>query len=88
MGAVVVKRISGGPWGTGAAAAYLLALAVALAVGLPSSATPQGQSALEASIAEAPLAFEPNAGRTDGDVEFLAHSVAGGSLFLTSRDAG
>lgn len=76
------------PWAAGIAAACLFVLATVLAVGLPSPGTPLGERAeLEASIVEAPLAFEPNAGRTDGDVEFLAHSVAGGSLYLTSRGA-
>jgi hypothetical protein len=54
---------------------------------LPASGPSPGETGLQASIAEAPSAFEPNAGRTDDRVEFVAHSVAGGSLYLGSREA-
>ena len=36
---------------------------------------------------KAPLAFEPNAGRTDRRVDFMAHSVLGGTLYLGSGQA-
>jgi len=46
-----------------------------------------GSGVLGTRLEEAPLAFEPNAGRTDPRVDFLARSVAGGSLYLTSGEA-
>ena len=39
------------------------------------------------SLSSLPLSFEPNAGRAGGSVEYIAHSVAGGTLYLTSRQA-
>jgi hypothetical protein len=46
------------------------------------------QQRLEASsISAVPLAFEPNAGRAGTSVDYMAHSVAGGTLYLTSRQA-
>jgi len=58
-----------------------------LATGPWTESDTQPDPALEATIQRAPLAFEPNAGRTDPRVDFIAHSVAGGSLFLTPRAA-
>ncbi|HET6998249.1 MAG TPA: SBBP repeat-containing protein [Solirubrobacterales bacterium] len=40
-----------------------------------------------AAILSAPLAFEPDAGRFGGGVDFVSHSVAGGTLYLSSGDA-
>jgi hypothetical protein len=85
LGAVAFRELWWPP--LAAAAGCLLVLAVLVAPEAPSPGTSQGGGGLEASIATAPLSFEPNAGRTDGRVDFLAHSVAGGSLYLTSREA-
>jgi hypothetical protein len=63
-----------------------LAAAVALAASRP-PAPSEGVGADPATLLEAPLAFEPAAGRTPDRVEFIAHSVAGGSLYLTRRAA-
>jgi hypothetical protein len=85
LGTLVVRELRWPP--LAAAAGCLLALVILVAPGTPSPGTSQGGGELETSIAEAPLAFEPNAGRTDRRVDFLAHSVAGGNLYLTSREA-
>jgi hypothetical protein len=87
MGTIALIRPGRGPRVAGAAAACMLVAAVVFAATLASPGTGGSRAGLEASIAEAPLAFEPNAGRTDGDVEYRAHSVAGGSLYLGSRQA-
>jgi Beta-propeller repeat len=84
-GAIAVAR-PGGTVGAAIFATFVAAAAI-LAASLPSSGTSGDAGGLEASISQAPLAFEPNAGRTDGRVEFMAHSVAGGSLYLTPREA-
>jgi hypothetical protein len=82
------SRFPGVPGAAALAAAALLAGAALLATGLPSPGTPLAdRGELEASIAEAPLAFEPNAGRAGREIEFLAHSIAGGSLYLTPCEA-
>jgi hypothetical protein len=80
-----VSRVSGPVLATLAAVACLLALLAAGGDGgaLPAPAEPR----LKGAILEAPLAFEPNAGRTDDHVDFMAHSVLGGSLFLGSDQA-
>src|SRR5688572_21371193 len=72
-----------------AALGGLVCLGTIVILGAGSSWTKgvSGPSDVEAAIAEAPLAFEPNAGRTDDRVDFIAHSVAGGSLYLTGREA-
>ena len=54
--------------------------AIVLLVGRGGGDAVDGSARL--AIARAPLAFEPNAGRLDPSVDFAAHSVAGGSLFL------
>jgi Ca2+-binding RTX toxin-like protein len=76
-------------WGVGALLAFAGAL---LATGLngetiaPAGET-TGTGPLEAEMASLPLSFEPNRGRMDPRVDFLAHSVAGGTLYLSSRQA-
>ncbi|MGH2989178.1 MAG: SBBP repeat-containing protein [Solirubrobacterales bacterium] len=86
-GGTIAASSPGGPWRAGVAAICVLALGALLAAAVRSQETPGGEPGLQASIAEAPLAFEPNAARTDPEVEYLAHSVAGGSLYLTPREA-
>jgi Beta-propeller repeat len=70
-----------------AAAGCLLAIAILLSPGARSPDAPPAEGGLGASIAKAPLAFEPNADRTDESVDFLARSVAGGNLYLGSSEA-
>jgi hypothetical protein len=45
------------------------------------------EASLGQQVAQTPLAFEPDAGRTDGGFDYIARSVAGGSLYLTAREA-
>jgi len=61
-----------------------LLLAWASSAGLDAE---RGQAGLESAVTTTPLAFEPSAGRGAEGIDFVAHSVAGGSLFLTSRKA-
>jgi hypothetical protein len=60
-----------------------LAVLVGL-IGMQPLAAPGGaeRSSTQADVARLPLAFEPNAGRTDERVDFIARSVAGGTLYL------
>ena len=70
------------------AAACLLGLSALLAAGQPLGPPLVGSEAeLESALGGASLSFEPNAGRADDRVDFLARSVAGGSLYLTSGEA-
>ena len=66
-------------------AAGLLALLNGESVG-PATTT-DGTGSVEATVAKLPLSFEPNSGRTDPRVDFLARSVAGGTLYLSAREA-
>jgi Beta-propeller repeat len=59
---------------------------VALAARPPVS-PPASEGTSAAAVLDLPLAFEPNAGRTGGDVEFVAHQVAGGTLYLRPHEA-
>ena len=79
------SRVTAPVLATLAASACLLAL---LAAGSDRGALPApAESRLEGAIVKAPLAFEPNAGRTDRRVDFMAHSVLGGTLYLGSGQA-
>jgi hypothetical protein len=54
---------------------------------LPELGSTDGDAGVQASIAPLPLSFEPNAGRAPRDVDFIAHSVAGGALALSPTGA-
>lgn len=75
---MAVRGVGWGPAAPAALIACIAALLIATISG--STAEPTGDAGLDASIAQAPLAFEPNAGRTSENVDYIAHSVAGGSL--------
>jgi hypothetical protein len=68
---------------------FLIALAAAIAGHglLPGSEKATGGGNVTAEIAKAPLSFEPNAGRAGRSVDYIAHSVAGGTLSLSARQA-
>ena len=83
--ALPASRVTAPVLATLAAFACLLAL---LAAGSDRGALPApAEPRLEGAIVKAPLAFEPNAGRTDRRVDFMAHSVLGGTLYLGSGQA-
>ncbi|MBS1677649.1 MAG: SBBP repeat-containing protein [Actinobacteria bacterium] len=71
------------------AAVIVAALAVALALGAGSGSLPAPAEPAERSsaILAAPLSFEPAAGRFGGGVDYVSHSVAGGTLYLHGGDA-
>ncbi len=65
-----------------------LGLLLGLATLRGPGAGPSGNSgSVDAELAQLPLSFEPNAGRTDPRVDFIAHSVAGGSVYLSGPEA-
>jgi hypothetical protein len=83
-GAMAIRR--GAP---SAATVGLGALAVLVGtLSLNGFAQPVGPAtATEARVAQLPLSFEPNAGRANRAVDYIAHSVSGGTLHLSGHEA-
>jgi hypothetical protein len=66
--------------------AALVTGAVLLALGHAEPSRPAAHAAVSSSYASLPLAFEPNAGRTDRRVDYIARGP-GYTLFLTPRES-
>ncbi len=83
-----LRPATGGVIGTVALAAVILLISLLSGrSALPALSSSEGASGLDATVAKLPLTFEPNAGRAGRRVDFLANSVAGGTLYLSSTEA-
>ncbi len=88
MDSALVLRRRGPPPVAVALGAVALLVALLASYSLsPSASSPASYAGVASDYGNLPLSFEPNAGRTDRQVDFLSHSLAGGTLYLTGRDA-
>ena len=83
--AVALRRVRPPTMAVGVGFALLAMLVAGRAISTGLVAT--RAHGIEPAVAKLPISFEPNAGRTAARVDFLSHSVAGGTLYLTSGDA-